>query len=53
MLAAINTDSLDYFTIDEWLNSNKHNDSYDAIRSNRLLNNDIFDSYYRTCATSK
>lgn len=53
MLAAINTDTLNYFPIDEWLSSSKHNDEYSALRDSQFLKYNIFDNYYRTCATNK
>ena len=44
MLAAINTNDLSYFSIDEWLENIKH--SYYALRTNDMFDNDIFDCYY-------
>lgn len=44
MLAAINTNDLSYFSMDEWLENIKH--SYYALRTNDMLDNDIFDCYY-------
>lgn len=49
MLAAINTDELYYFTIDEWLANNEH--SYYALRTNEqklidLITCDIWEGCY-------
>lgn len=51
MLAAINTDELYYFTIDEWLANNEH--SYYALRTNDMLENDMFDRYYLAFASNE
>ena len=51
MLAAINTDDLSYFSIDEWLEDNEH--SYYALRTSEMLDYDIFNSYYIAFASNK
>ena len=47
MLAAINTCSLDDFTIDEWLNNNVDDDDFGLLRTDFVLENDEFAQNYR------
>lgn len=47
MLAAINTCSLDDFTIDEWLNNNVDDDDFSLLRTDFVLENDEFAQNYR------
>ena len=51
MLAAINTDDLSYFSIDEWLKNNEH--SYYALRTSEMLDYDIFNCYYLAFANNE
>ena len=52
MLAAINTDELSYFSIDEWLENVEH--SYYALRTNDMLDNDdVFNCYYLAFASNE
>lgn len=51
MLAAINTNELYYFTIDEWLKNNEH--AYHALRTNDMLEYDIFNCYYLVFANNE
>ena len=52
MLAAINTDDLSYFSIDEWLENIKH--SYYALRTNDMLDNgEVFNCYYLAFASNE
>lgn len=52
MLAAINTDELSYFNIDEWLENIEH--SYYALRTNDMLDNDdVFNCYYLAFASNE
>lgn len=47
MLAAINTDSLDDFTIDKWLNNDVDNDDLCLLRTDLALENNEWDKNYR------
>lgn len=51
MLAAINTDDLSYFSIDEWLENIEH--SCYTLRTNDMLDNDIFNCYYLAFANNE
>lgn len=47
MFAAINTCSLDDFTIDEWLNNDADDDDFGLLRTDFVLENDEFAHNYR------
>ena len=52
MLAAINTDELYYFTIDEWLENNEHD--YYTLRTSEMFDmSDIYNCYYLAFASNE
>ena len=53
MIAAINTLSLDDFTIDKWLNNNVDCDDFDLLRTDLALENNEFAKNYRTFAKNE
>ena len=53
MLAAINANSLDDFTIDKWLDTNGDCDDLNLLRSDLVLDNNEFARYYRTFAKNE
>ena len=54
MLAAINANSLDDFTIDKWLDNNNGDcDDLNLLRSDLVLDNNEFAHNYRTFAKNE
>lgn len=53
MLAAINANSLDDFTIDKWLDNNGDRDDFNLLRSDLDLDNNEFAHNYRTFAKNE
>lgn len=53
MLAAINANSLDDFTIDKWLDNNGDCDDLNLLRSDLVLDNNEFAHNYRTFAKNE
>lgn len=53
MLATINANSLDDFTIDKWLDNNGDCDDLDLLRSDLALDNNEFARNYRTFAKNE